>query len=77
MNKRIALTSSAEIRLRGSIVETVTLRAESYNKDKFPAQGWPTTIATFRRNPIPFYGLGWCIPDEFLLALCKRLVGPH
>ena len=44
--------------------ENVTLRAESYDKDEFPIQGWPTTITAFRRNPVPWYGLGWLIYRE-------------
>jgi len=31
--------------------DTVILRAEYYDKDKFPVEGRLTTIAAFRRNP--------------------------
>jgi len=48
------------------IAEIITLRAESYDKDEFPEQGWPTTIAAFRRNPVPWYGLGWFIPGDMI-----------
>ena len=46
------------------IAETITLRTESYDKDEFPAEGWPTTIAAFRHNPVPCYVLGWCFDGK-------------
>jgi len=30
--------------------ELALLRAESYDMDEFPAQGWPATITAFRRD---------------------------
>jgi len=46
--------------------EIILLRAESYDKDEYPAEGWPTTITAFRCNLIPWYGLGWYIPSRKL-----------
>jgi len=34
---------------------------------EFPDEGWPTSYAALRHNPIPIYGLGWCIPRDYIL----------
>jgi len=57
-------------------------RAESYEKDEFPVEGWPTSFTALRR--ITIYRLGWCItctlwgPGQVLLIsqmLCSSTTG--
>jgi len=36
--------SSYELSIGLSSPDTVILRAESYEKDEYPVEGWPTTI---------------------------------